>query len=78
MHVELSVDAQDNSAEQNKEQSRPEDTQRITGSQVACAFASIKKEKAKQSNQSSFQVLAVSMSAVFTLVGVYLVFVLAL
>ncbi len=78
MHVELSVDAQDNLAEQNEEQSRPEDTQRISGSQVACAFASIQKENAQQPDQSRFQVLAVSMSAVFTVVAVYLVFVLAL
>jgi hypothetical protein len=79
MHVELSVGTQDNVTEQNEEQSRPEDTQRISGSQVACcAFTSIKKENALQSDQSRFQVLAVSMSAVFTVVAVYLVFVLAL
>ena len=78
MQVELSVDAQNNSAEQHQEQSRPEDTQRISGSQVACAFACIEQDKSQQSSQSRFQVAAISMSAVFAIVAVYLVFVLAL
>jgi hypothetical protein len=78
MHVELSLDAQDKSVEQNEERSHSEDTQRISGSQVVCAFASIEQDKAQQSNQSRFQVLALSMAAVFTVVAVYLVFVLAL
>jgi len=78
MHVELSSDAQNNVVEQNEKQSGPEDTQRIAGSQVACAFASIEQNKSQQNVQSRFQVIALSMAAVFTVVAVYLTFVLAL
>ncbi len=77
MHVELSLDAQNNPAQQDEEQSRSEDTQTIAGSQVACAFARIKQEQVDQSQQSRFQVLAVAMLAVFAVVAIYLVFVLA-
>lgn len=78
MHVELSSDEQNNHPQESEKQSRPEDAQGITGSQVACAFARIEQEKNPQSNTSRFQVLAVSMSAVSAVVAVYLVFVLAL
>ncbi|MDW3096294.1 MAG: hypothetical protein R8G33_11520 [Gammaproteobacteria bacterium] len=78
MHIELSADDQNNSS--NKEQllSRPEDTQTISGSQVACAFAHIDQGKVIQNKQSGFQVLMVSMAAVFGMVSIYLIFTLVL
>lgn len=77
MHVELSLNGQNNNA-QESESPRPEDTQGISGSQVACAFARIEQENNQPSNTNYFQVLAVSMSAVCAVVAVYLVFALAL
>ncbi len=80
MHVELSEDAQNNSAVKKQEESHPEaeDAQRISGSQVDCAFPSKEREHAQPINQGRFQVIALSMSAVSTVVAIYLVFVFAL
>ncbi len=78
MHVEISLDAQNNTSQVGDKSSRPEDTQTISGSQVACAFASIESAKTQQDKQGRVQVIAVSMSAVFAVVSVYLVFALVL
>ncbi len=78
MHVEISLDAQNNTSQISEKSSRPEDTQTISGSQVACAFASIESAKSQQTKQGRIQVMAVSMSAVFAVVAVYLVFALVL
>ena len=77
MNVELSLDIKNNSVEQDEEHSHPEDTQRMSGSQVASAFASIQQQKDKQSDSSRFTVLTLSMSVVFAIVALYLIFVLA-
>tara|TARA_R110002049_G_scaffold182041_2_gene349675 strand:+ start:94115 stop:94351 length:237 start_codon:yes stop_codon:yes gene_type:complete len=78
MHVELSLDNQNNLSKESEEQSPAEDTQRISGSQVACAFARIEQGNKSQRTDNRFQVLAVSMSAVSAVVAIYLVFVLVL
>lgn len=78
MHVDLSLDAHNTSSKENDKKTRPEDTQTISGSQVACAFASMESAKTHQNKQGRIQVMAVSMSAVFAVVSVYLVFALVL
>lgn len=80
MHVEISEDTQNSSAVKNQKKSHPETdgAQRVSGSQVACAFTSKEREQVQLRNQGRFQVIALSMSAVSTVVAVYLVFVFAL
>ncbi len=78
MHIELSVEDQDNSTDEEQLPARPDDTQTISGSQVACAFAHINQEKVIQNKQNGLQVLMVSMSAVFAIVSIYLIFTLVL
>ncbi len=78
MNVELSLDTQNNSAQEAEAQSRPEEIQAISGSQIACAFTSLEQANTQHNHQSSFQVAAVSMAAVFAVASIYLVFVLVL
>ena len=80
MHVEMSLDAVENNqvsndAQENSEASRPDDTQTISGSQVACAFGRFEEKRAEQ---KEVRVFAISMLAVFTVVALYLVFTLLL
>ena len=81
MHVELSLDATENNqasnnAQERIESSRPDGTQTISGSQVACAFGRF--EEKKQKDQGKVQLFAIAMSAVFSVVALYLIFALLL
>jgi len=75
MRIKQSSDAQNNS---DAEQLHPDGIQSVSGSQVVCAIASIEQDKNYQSDQSRLHIVMLSMSAVLTIVAVYLVFVLAL
>jgi hypothetical protein len=77
MHVELSEDAQNNLETKNQQQlqSETDDAQKVSGSQVACTFVSKERGQMQSRRHSHFQVVALSISAVSTVVAVYLVFV---
>ena len=74
MHVEMSLDSQQNEEPVSTgKTSAPsaEDTQTISGSQVACSFGRLDAQRDKQ-NQGSWQGMALaSLSAVFALAGLY-------
>ncbi len=74
MHIEMSLDSQQNSeSAPSNDQGllSAEDTQTISGSQVACSFGRLDAQREKQ-NQGSWQGMALaSLSAVIALAGLY-------
>ncbi len=50
MHAEFNLNAQNNSAQQNEQQSYAEDTQSIFGRKVACALVSTEQDKVQPSD----------------------------
>ncbi len=76
MHVEMSLDAE--AVESPPESDvKPTDTQTISGSQVAAAFARIEKSD-KENKSGTMQTLVISVAAVLSVVSLYLIFVLVL
>ena len=75
MHVEMSLE-QEEEAQQESESTNPADTQTILGSQVACSFARMDEQKVKANTSSGLQTLMISVAAVMSVVGLYLIFVL--
>ena len=76
MNVEISLSEQNKHTEESEKRSKPEDTQGVSGSQVACAFARIESEKYKQKSRSRFEVLTVSMLVVSAIAAGYLALIL--
>ena len=75
MHVEMSLDNQEL---ESTEESRPapSDTQTISGSQVATAFARINEQQSQAEKQiSGAQMLGISIASVMSVVLVYMVLV---
>ncbi len=74
MHIEMSLDSQQkNESAPSNDQVSPsaEDTQTISGSQVACSFGRLDAQRENQ-NQGSWQGMALaSLSAVIALAGLY-------
>ena len=79
MHVEMSLDSQQNEAPVSTEKtSAPshEDTQTISGSQVACSFGRLDAERNKDSHESWQRMTLTSLAAVMLLAGLYVAIVL--
>ena len=80
MHVEMSldssVDSEDHDNQSINKAPSPEDTQTISGSQVACSFGRLQEESKKVKNEGWERMALMSMSAVLVLSSVYVAIVL--
>ena len=77
MHVEMSLEENETPEAAQTTDEKPVDTQTISGSQVAAAFARIENEKNNNKSPSA-PTLLVSLAAVMSLVALYFVLVLVL
>ena len=81
MHVEMSLDSpqsEETSNTDNTSALNPEDTQTISGSQVACSFGRLDAERNKDSHESWQSMALISLAAVMVLAGLYVAIVLLL
>ena len=78
MHVEMSLEENETSEVAPTDDVKPVDTQTISGSQVAAAFARMENEKKNNNKSRNVPTLIVSMAAVMVLVALYFVLVLVL
>ncbi len=80
MHVEMSLDSSVDSADQDNhiknKTPNPEDTQTISGSQVACSFGRMQEERQKVKNEGWERMALLSMTAVLVLSSIYVAIVL--
>ncbi len=81
MRVEMSLDTpqiEDQNPLDEASSAKPEDTQTISGSQVACSFGRLDAQRNKESRESWQAMVLTSLSAVMILAGLYMAIVLLL